>query len=112
MPEEEMLVAVVAIIATSVVILKIVGMIAGWLGGSSKRGDDDSLTAGELERLVRAAVRSETRDLQEETRELHRELRRLQRRVGQTRRLEPPEDPHRYGLLADTESIDEPEGPA
>ncbi len=97
----------VAMIVGAIVLTSLVKHITKWLGGAYSRPapSDPSMTAGELDRLVRGAVR-------EETRALHAQIERLEERVDKTRRIEPPEDPHRYGLLADTESLGEPQKPA
>ncbi len=96
----ETFVGIVAIIAVCWMIASMAKHASKWLGGAYSQAESDSLSARELDRLVRAAVR-------EETQALHAEIRRLERAAGHVRRIEVPEyshgDLYRGGLLAEAE---------
>lgn len=102
MPEEVMVVIIVSVIAGAIAITSIAKHLIKWMAGAYEKGGSSgtSLKTSELEELIRAAVR-------EETQPLHEEIERLGRRLEEKipRRVEPPEDEHRFGLLADTEHL-------
>lgn len=100
----ETFVAIAAIIATCWVITSIGKHTIYWLSGKyrRKKPSRSELTTSELRTLVCRAV-------EEATAPLEKKIDRLERRLKETtpRHVLPPEDEHRFGLLTDTDVLEE-----
>ena len=98
----EAFVSVIALIAVCIMLAQVVRSIFG--GSRAGAGDHaDSLTQGEVEGMIRRAVREEIR---REVQPLRKKLERIEKRgdAGKQpprRRDLPEEDPHDFGLIAD-----------
>jgi hypothetical protein len=101
----EALVAITAIVVgcwTLVQVLQLGGRAFRRLFGATPAGGEagDSLRAGEVEDMIRRAVREEVR---QEVQPLQNKIERLERRDTREKapRRDLPEDPHDFGLIAE-----------